>query len=74
MFFPACTATTEVAAVVLVFLGGTTWVSGGLWAPDGLYSRFVSPHRPGVGHGRERGALEPAALPLVLDGEAHAGP
>ena len=32
-----------VAAVVLVLLGGTTWVSGGLWAPDGVYSRFVSP-------------------------------
>lgn len=32
-----------VAAVVLVLLGSTTWVSGGLWAPDGLYSRFVSP-------------------------------
>ena len=32
-----------VAAVVLVLLGGTTWVSGGSWAPDGAYSRFVSP-------------------------------
>jgi hypothetical protein len=32
-----------VAAVVLVLLGGTTWLSGGLWAPDGVYSRFVSP-------------------------------
>jgi len=32
-----------VAAVVLVLLGGTTWLSGGLWAPDGGYSRFVSP-------------------------------
>jgi hypothetical protein len=32
-----------VAAVVLVLLGGTTWLSGGFWAPDGLYSRFVSP-------------------------------
>ena len=32
-----------VAAVVLVLLGGTTWLSGGLWAPDGIYSRFVSP-------------------------------
>jgi hypothetical protein len=32
-----------VAAVVLVLLGGTTWVSGGFWAPDGVYSRFVSP-------------------------------
>jgi hypothetical protein len=32
-----------VAAVVLVFLGGTTWLSGGFWAPDGAYSRFVTP-------------------------------
>src|SRR5258706_7305473 len=32
-----------VAAVVLVLAGGTTWLSGGFWAPDGLYSRFVSP-------------------------------
>ena len=32
-----------VAAVVLVLLGGTTWLSGGVWAPDGIYSRFVSP-------------------------------
>jgi len=32
-----------VAAVVLVLMGGTTWMSGGFWAPDGAYSRFVSP-------------------------------
>ena len=32
-----------VAAVVLVLLGGTTWMSGGFWAPDGAYSRLVSP-------------------------------
>jgi len=32
-----------VAVVVLVLLGGTTWASGGFWAPDGIYSRFVSP-------------------------------
>lgn len=32
-----------VAAVVLVLLGGTTWLSGGIWAPDGAYSRFVTP-------------------------------
>jgi hypothetical protein len=32
-----------VAAVVLVLLGGTTWLSGGFWAPAGVYSRFVSP-------------------------------
>ena len=31
-----------VAAVVLGVLGGTTWL-GGFWAPDGGYSRFVSP-------------------------------
>ena len=32
-----------VGAVVLCVLGGTTWLSGGWWAPDGAYSRFVSP-------------------------------
>jgi hypothetical protein len=32
-----------VVAVVLAVLGGTTWFSGGVWAPDGAYSRFVSP-------------------------------
>jgi hypothetical protein len=32
-----------VAALVLVLLGGTTWISDGFWAPDGAYSRFVSP-------------------------------
>lgn len=32
-----------VAAVVLVLMGGTTWLSGGFWAPDGVYSRLVSP-------------------------------
>jgi hypothetical protein len=32
-----------VAAVVLVLLGGTTWLRGGFWAPDGAYSRLVSP-------------------------------
>ena len=32
-----------VAAVVLTLLGGTTWLNGGFWAPDGAYSRFVSP-------------------------------
>jgi hypothetical protein len=32
-----------VAVVIAVLLGGTTWMSGGFWAPDGAYSRFVSP-------------------------------
>ena len=32
-----------VAALVLVLLGGTTWMSDGFWAPSGAYSRFVSP-------------------------------
>jgi hypothetical protein len=32
-----------IAALALVLLGGTTWVSGGFWAPDGAYSRFISP-------------------------------
>jgi hypothetical protein len=31
-----------VAAVVLVLLSGTTWLSG-IWAPDGAYSRYISP-------------------------------
>jgi hypothetical protein len=31
-----------VAAVALGVLGGTTWI-GGVWAPDGAFSRFVSP-------------------------------
>jgi len=31
------------AAVILVLLGGTTWASDGIWAPDGAYSRFISP-------------------------------
>jgi hypothetical protein len=32
-----------VAAVVLGVLGGSTWLSGGFWAPDGAVSRFVMP-------------------------------
>jgi hypothetical protein len=32
-----------VAAVVLVLLAGTTWAGDGIWAPDGAYSRFISP-------------------------------
>jgi hypothetical protein len=32
-----------VAAVVLGVLSGTTWLSSGVWAPDGAYSRFFSP-------------------------------
>ncbi|HJZ73403.1 MAG TPA: hypothetical protein VKE51_16790 [Vicinamibacterales bacterium] len=32
-----------VVAVVLGVLGGTTWLSGGFWAPDGGFSRFISP-------------------------------
>jgi hypothetical protein len=35
--------TAGVAAVVLVLLGGTAFLSSGFWAPDGAYSRFVSP-------------------------------
>jgi hypothetical protein len=32
-----------VSAVILVLLGGTTWADSGFWAPDGAYSRFISP-------------------------------
>jgi len=32
-----------VVAVVLGVLGGATWLGGGFWAPDGGYSRFISP-------------------------------
>jgi hypothetical protein len=35
--------TAGVAALILVLLGGSTWISGGFWAPDGAYSRLVSP-------------------------------
>jgi hypothetical protein len=35
--------TAGVTVVVLGVLGGTTWMSGGFWAPDGAYSRFVLP-------------------------------
>ena len=34
---------TGVTAVVLILLGGTTWATNGVWAPDGVYSRFISP-------------------------------
>lgn len=30
-------------AVVVVLLGGTTWATDGIWAPNGAYLRFVSP-------------------------------
>ena len=32
-----------VAAVVLGVAGGTTWMSSGFWAPDGLYARLIWP-------------------------------
>jgi len=32
-----------VACVVLGVLGGTTWMSGGFWSPDGAYARYVWP-------------------------------
>jgi len=37
------TFTVGVGMVALGVLGGTTWLSGGLWSPDGVYTRFVSP-------------------------------
>lgn len=36
--FRAC-----VAVVVLGVAGGTTWMSSGFWAPDGVYSRLILP-------------------------------
>jgi hypothetical protein len=35
--------TAGVTTLVLVLLGGTTWMRDGFWAPDGAYSRLVSP-------------------------------
>ena len=35
--------TAGVAVVVLGVLGGAAWLSSGFWAPDGAYSRFLSP-------------------------------
>lgn len=35
--------TAGVAVVIFVLLGGTTWMSNGIWAPDGTYSRLISP-------------------------------
>jgi hypothetical protein len=32
-----------VGGVVFGVLGGSTWLAGGIWAPDGAYSRFVMP-------------------------------
>ena len=32
-----------VAAVILVLAGGTTWLSGGFWAPEGVNLRLASP-------------------------------
>ena len=32
-----------IAAIVLVLLGGTTWLNAGFWSPEGVYSRFISP-------------------------------
>jgi hypothetical protein len=32
-----------VAAVVLTLLGGFAWAGTGFWAPDGAYSRWISP-------------------------------
>ncbi len=32
-----------VAALLLVLLGAVAWQSNGFWAPDGAYTRFVSP-------------------------------
>jgi hypothetical protein len=31
------------AAIWLELVGATTWVSGGFWAPDGAYTRYIAP-------------------------------
>jgi len=31
------------AGAIIVLLGGTTWADDGFWAPDGAYSRFITP-------------------------------
>jgi hypothetical protein len=48
-----------VGAVVLVLLGGTTWLSDGVWAPYGVYSRFISPFVGVVGRGSEPRPVDP---------------
>jgi hypothetical protein len=35
--------TVGVTALLLVLLGGSTWMRSGFWAADGAYSRLVSP-------------------------------
>jgi hypothetical protein len=35
--------TVGVTALLFTLLGGSTWMSSGFWAPDGTYSRLVSP-------------------------------
>lgn len=32
-----------VGLVILGVLGGTTWIAGGVWAPDGAFSRIIVP-------------------------------
>jgi hypothetical protein len=32
-----------VSAVILGVLGGTTWLAGDIWSPDGVFSRFIWP-------------------------------
>jgi len=41
----ASCAATALALLLLswIVLGGATWLTTGFWAPDGAYSRFVSP-------------------------------
>jgi hypothetical protein len=44
-----------VLAVILVLVGGTTWLGGSVWAPDGLFTGRLTHHRPGLGCGGESG-------------------
>src|SRR5262245_7889392 len=43
LFLPFRCSKGQQSAASGAVLGGTTWLSGGFWAPDGAYSRFVSP-------------------------------